>query len=279
MNGDAGLIPSLGSAMTAAIAAEYITFPVDTVRVRCQLSSGPCILAPVDLFQFVRQKGFRACYNGVAAGVQRQAVYATLRISMYSYIRDALVGKDKEPHLAHRIVAAASSGALGITAANPTEVVKTRLQELAGSSHKGGSTFQMYRKILKNEGLLAFWNGWGPNMARAALVCGAELSTYDTAKPVVERYLPAGPPTQCTTGLLAGTVATVVCSPADILRTRMQAAGSVSLFQAFRDVWKLGGPLGFYKGFTANVCRIGGFNMFVFLFYERVLGLLSGLRQ
>lgn len=274
MNANVGLLPSLGSAMTAAIAAEYITFPVDTVRVRCQLSSGPCVLAPIDLFQFIRQKGIRACYNGVAAGVQRQAVYATLRLSMYSYIRDALVPKTEQPRFSHRLAAAASSGILAITAANPTEVVKTRMQEIAGTKTTIPS-LQMYRTILKNEGLFAFWNGWGPNMARAGLVCGAELSTYDTAKPIVEKYLPKGAPTQCTSGLLAGTVATIVCSPADILRTRMQAAGGVSLFQAFRDVWHLGGPLGFYKGFTANVCRIGGFNMFVFLFYERVLGLIS----
>jgi solute carrier family 25 uncoupling protein 8/9 len=57
-------------------------------------------------------------------------VFASLRIGLYEPVKNLIVG-DNYPGLipvGYRILAAMTTGAIGITVANPTDVVKIRFQ-------------------------------------------------------------------------------------------------------------------------------------------------------
>jgi solute carrier family 25 uncoupling protein 8/9 len=79
----------------------------------------------------VKEEGASALYKGIVAGVHRQILFAGLRVGLYLPVRDAICGPLKDgqnPALYQKALAALTTGAIGITVANPTDVVKVRLQ-------------------------------------------------------------------------------------------------------------------------------------------------------
>ena len=76
------------------------------------------------------EDGPLALYNGLGAGLQRQVINAGLKIGMYVPIRDQVqsaLGEQGLPSLKTKILAGILSGAIGITVANPADMVKVKL--------------------------------------------------------------------------------------------------------------------------------------------------------
>lgn len=213
------------SAGLAACMAEVLTLPIDTAKVRMQVltkgASEPAVpvlknglpsnLMGVNsavarnpsfvsvLYRMGRQEGLSSWWKGLPAGLHRQFVYASLRMAMYPHIRDRLNNQKGPiamcPDLVRQILAGMSSGAIGMTIANPTDVVKVRLQsaitrssasqqlpaadaQAAAFTTVGGRKYTVYRgalhayaTIVKEEGVLGLWRGLGPNIVRNAIVC------------------------------------------------------------------------------------------------------------
>lgn len=77
-----------------------------------------------------REEGFFSLYNGLNPGLQRQFIFAGLRIGLYIPVRNMIAGELKpgeNPTLMTKILAGLCTGAIGISVANPTDVVKIRL--------------------------------------------------------------------------------------------------------------------------------------------------------
>lgn len=55
-------------------------------------------------------------------------VFASIRIGLYEPVRNFVAGKGQEAGLGKKIIAALITGAVGITVAQPTDLVKIRLQ-------------------------------------------------------------------------------------------------------------------------------------------------------
>lgn len=76
------------------------------------------------------EEGPRALFDGLVPGLQRQTLNAGIRIGLYVPIRDLITGPLEpgvNPSLLQKIAAGMTTGALGISVANPTDVVKIRL--------------------------------------------------------------------------------------------------------------------------------------------------------
>lgn len=79
----------------------------------------------------VAEEGFASLYKGLTPGLQRQIIFSGIRVGMYLPVRNAIAGELPEgqnPTLIQKMMAACITGAIGITVANPTDVVKVRLQ-------------------------------------------------------------------------------------------------------------------------------------------------------
>ena len=109
----------------AACVAEVVTLPIDTCKVRLQLlrkgaaaggAAAPS-LGMLGMFRKVAaEEGVAGLYKGMVPALQRQLVFASLRVGIYSEISERL----KEPgqstlSLGRKILAGLLSGALGIT--------------------------------------------------------------------------------------------------------------------------------------------------------------------
>ena len=136
-----------------------------------------------------REEGTRSLYNGLSAGLQRQIVFAGLRIGLYVPVRNMIAGELKpgeNPTLGVKILAALCTGCIGICVANPTDVVKVRLQaqnriiDPANVKYKG--SIDCYKKIIAADGITGLWVGILPNILRNSIINAAEIAAYDQYK-------------------------------------------------------------------------------------------------
>lgn len=82
-------------------------------------------------------------------------------------------------------MAGATAGALGSGIANPTDLVKVRMQaQGAGtaSTHSYGGVWQAFAHIYRCEGARGLYKGVGPTTQRATLLTASQLASYDHIK-------------------------------------------------------------------------------------------------
>jgi len=232
-----------------------------------------------------REEGTGALWKGLGPGLQRQVIYGGLRIGLYDPVKQFCTNIAGGDSIGVKIAAGLLSGAIGITIASPTDLVKVRMQSQGklppGTAPKYPSAISAYKIIIKEEGLGALWTGLGPNVARNALINAAELASYDQIK---QSLLGTGvfqDNAYChmASSLGAGFIAVCVGSPVDVVKSRMMGApvGTYSsMFDAFVQTARKDGMLAFYNGFGPNFARLGSWNVVMFMTLEQVKQRLFG---
>ncbi|XP_048500518.1 mitochondrial uncoupling protein 1 isoform X2 [Beta vulgaris subsp. vulgaris] len=227
---------TLASSAFAACFAEICTIPLDTAKVRLQLQKkvvGDAIPQYRGMLGTVatigREEGIASLWKGIVPGLHRQCLFGGLRIGLYEPVKTFYVGKDHvgDVPLSKKILAALTTGAVGIAIANPTDLVKVRLQAEgklpAGVPRRYSGALNAYSTIVKQEGLKALWTGLGPNVARNAIINAAELASYDQVKQSILRIpgFTDNVVTHMLAGLGAGFFAVCIGSPVDVVKSRM----------------------------------------------------------
>ncbi|WZY75531.1 hypothetical protein YC2023_021915 [Brassica napus] len=278
----------------AACFAELFTVPLDTAKVRLQLQrkipTGDGDSLPKyrgsfgTLSTIAREEGISGLWKGVIAGLHRQCIYGGLRIGLYEPVKTFLVGSDfiGDIPLYQKILAALLTGAIAIIVANPTDLVKVRLQSEgklpAGVPRRYAGAVDAYYTIVKLVRL-------GPNIARNAIVNAAELASYDQIKEyqfvfntfihmqIIMKIPGFGDSflTHMLAGLAAGFFAVCIGSPIDVVKSRMMGDSTYrSTIDCFIKTMKTEGIMAFYKGFLPNFTRLGTWNVVMFLTLEQV---------
>jgi len=284
--------PSIGmkmlSAASGACTAEMFTFPMDTAKVRLQIQGESASLAPASaryrglvgtLRLIGAEEGVRGLYGGLTAGLQRQCCFASLRIGLYQPAKASIASltHSHENHVLVRILAGALTGGFAVMIAQPTDVVKVRMQ--AQNSGKGvakryASCWAAYRHIIRHEGVKGLWKGFSPNVARNAIINASELVSYDIFKTQLlsRGLLSDNMPCHLLSACGAGFVATVIGSPVDLVKTRFINAKPGTyrgVLDCALQVARQGGLRTFYNGFLPAFMRMASFNICMFVTFEQ----------
>ncbi|KAL5580842.1 hypothetical protein UlMin_013284 [Ulmus minor] len=281
----------------AACFAEFCTIPLDTAKVRLQLqrkaAGGEGAGVPKyngllgTVATIAREEGLLALWKGVIPGLQRQCLYGGLRIGLYDPVKTFFVGSAfvGGVPLYYKILAALLTGAIAIAVANPTDLVKVRLQAEGklppGVPKRYAGALDAYYTIVRQEGLVALWTGLGPNLARNAIINAAELASYDQVKEMILK-IPGFMDnifTQLLAGLGAGFFAVCIGSPVDVVKSRMMGDSNSTYkntLDCFVKTLKTEGLLAFYKGFLPNFGRLGSWNVIMFLMFEQAKNFFRG---
>ena len=89
--------------------------------------------------------------------------------------------REHNTKLWEKMAVSALTALAGILVANPTDVVKIRLQEQTYNQNYKGC-FDCYKKIWQTEGLIGFWSGVKPNLSRNMLDTPTEIAIYYQSK-------------------------------------------------------------------------------------------------
>lgn len=124
-------------ASSAGMIAETLTIPIDTAKVRLQIQK----TAPGEkpkysglfgtLGVIAKEEGPTKVFSGLVPGLQRQLINSGLRVGLYAPVRDMITGPlapGQNPTLLQKILAGMTTGGIAISFANPTDVVKIRMQ-------------------------------------------------------------------------------------------------------------------------------------------------------
>eukprot|EP00092_Neocalanus_flemingeri_P028754 GFUD01031218.1.p1 GENE.GFUD01031218.1~~GFUD01031218.1.p1 ORF type:complete len:326 (+),score=37.65 GFUD01031218.1:212-1189(+) len=280
-----GLGVELLTAGTAACIADLFTFPLDTTKVRLQVQGegGSNALQGRGVFgtliHIAKNEGPSSLYSGIVPGLQRQMAFSAIRIGAYESVKNKYMEMSGVTGgiqlMGVRIAAGVTTGTLAILAAQPTDVVKVRMQA-AGSSQQYKGVMDAYWTIGQKEGLKnGLYRGTFPNIARNCIVNVGETVVYDAAKDgfISGGYMKEGIGCHFASAVVAGVTATLVASPVDVVKTRFMNSprgryrGALHCAQLTA---KTEGWMAFYKGFNASCMRLVSWNIVLWLSYEQI---------
>lgn len=151
-------------------------------------------------------------------------------------------------------------------------------------------------RIVRDEGLAAAWGrGLSATVVRSVLMNVGQIAPYTAAKAALLHHgsasaSPSSSPsslrlpfelrddvvTHMLASLAAGTVATTICAPADVLKSRIQAAGGArSLLQVLAQGLAQEGPLFLMKGWVPAWLRLTPHTILTFVFMEKLQDLVN----
>lgn len=271
---------------TAGMMASVIVQPLDLVKTRMQVagasgkqeykSSFDCI---AKVFQ---SEGFLAFYNGISAGLLRQATYTTARMGVYQMeVEHYQNAYKKSPNVLASMAMGVVAGACGAVVGNPAEVslirmmADNRLPEDQRRKYKNVGDAVL--RIIREEGVFALWRGCAPTVARAMIVNMVQLASYSQFKLLFKNYLNEGLGLHIASSMCSGLLTTIASMPMDMAKTRIQnmkikdgKREYKGTLDVIMSVIRNEGVFSLWKGFTPYLCRLGPHTVFAFVFLEQL---------
>ena len=172
----------------ASVCAGSVTHPIETVKTRMQVQGEVGSLSKVNYGGsflssgkvLVSNEGVSGLLKGIQATWARESIYSTLRLGLYEPFKGFLGATDRtNTQFYVKFIAGGMSGLVGSAVANPTDVLKIRMQAMEKDHH---SVFWHIRDVYKNNGITGFYRGVQATMLRAMVLNATKLSTYDHIK-------------------------------------------------------------------------------------------------
>lgn len=201
--------------------------------------------------------------------------YSTVRFGVYEELKDKFK-TDKKPSMLKLISMASTSGFMGGVAGNFADILNVRMQndaalpatERRNYKHAIDGLIRMTRE----EGIASLFRGVWPNSTRAVLMTASQLVSYDVFKRELLEHLHMKDNlyTHFTASFMAGFVATTVCSPVDVIKTRvMSAKTKEGIFSLVSRITANEGFIWMFKGWVPSFARLGPHTIATFMFLEQ----------
>jgi solute carrier family 25 (mitochondrial carrier), member 14/30 len=205
------------------------TFPIDTTKTRLQVQEGRINIRYNGMFdcgrQIYRQEGLRALYSGIAPAILRQSVYGTLKFGSYYSLKNIIVSHFYEGDTSVEnpwinVSCAALAGAFSSAIANPTDVLKVRMQ-VQGKGTNQMPLYKCFYEIYRTEGFRGLYRGVMPTSQRAMTIAAVELPVYDFCKDYLLDTVGDRPVNHFISSFIASLLAAIASCPIDVIRTRL----------------------------------------------------------
>uniref|UniRef100_A0A6Q2YF44 EF-hand domain-containing protein n=1 Tax=Esox lucius TaxID=8010 RepID=A0A6Q2YF44_ESOLU len=235
------------------------TAPLDRMKVFMQVHGS--VTNKISLVggfkQMIKEGGFSSLWRGNGTNVLKIAPETAIKFMAYEQ------GGKVQTH--ERFMAGSLAGATAQTAIYPMEVMKTRLTLRKTGQYSG--MFDCAKKILKREGVKAFYKGYIPNILGIIPYAGIDLAVYESLKNAwLARYAKdtanPGVLVLLACGTISSTCGQLASYPLALIRTRMQAAASiegmeqVSMNRLVRKILEKEGFFGLYRGILPNFMKV-----------------------
>ncbi|GJE96767.1 mitochondrial carrier [Phanerochaete sordida] len=283
-------------AAMSTMCASGVTNPFDVIKVRQQLRTqlpGQSANAFWAVgAQMVRAEGPRALTHGFAASMMREFTYSGMRLGTYEFFKDTLNsasnGALTREGVALKVLAATCSSSIGSFIANPTDVVKVRMQAHYPQGRPYHHTAHAFASVFREGaatgvpfgGVRALWRGAEATTARGVILSISQIASYDQVKQSLKAHgvMREGLPLHITASLFAGLCCSVMSSPVDVVKVRLMTDKNRELkgvFHGVRTILVNEGPMAFYKGFSMCWARLGTHTIVSFLIFEELRKLVG----
>ncbi|CAF0911998.1 unnamed protein product [Adineta steineri] len=255
---------SFAAGAIAGVTEVLTMYPLDVIKTRSQLSTGKNMGIIASFNNIVQHEGVGRLYRGIIPPILMEAPKRAIKFAandMWGQFYRKLFDVEKT-NQSLSILTGASAGAMESFVIVPFELVKIRLQDKK-SAHLYLGTMDCVKKIVKQEGALALYNGLEATMMRNITWNAGYFGVIFRVK----AHLPEKPEilNNFIAGAIGGCVGTMLNTPFDVVKSRIQNSSRTSsssskynwsipsLFIVAREegFWAL------YKGFVPKVLRLG----------------------
>jgi len=214
------LLKNVFCAGCAAVLTVTFVHPIDVVKTRIQVESikgnnvglGGVIKGALD------DEGAGAFYKGITPAWCREASYSSLRLGLYDPIKVIVGANAPGAGFLRKFLAGALAGAVGCTAGNPFDILKTKMMADKDNDGKGIGAYA--GEIMKFQGFMGFYKGYNTNVMRAMANNATQMACYDIIKTwMINMFALEGLLLQFMASFCAGFFVTCTVSPFDKMRT------------------------------------------------------------
>lgn len=212
----------------------------------------------------------------LSASILRQITYSTTRFGVYEELKEVFRHGTAQPTLPALVAMASTSGFLGGIAGNPADILNVRMQNDAALPAAERRNYKHaidgLLRMVREEGFGSLFRGVWPNSIRAVLMTASQLASYDVFKRelLARANMKDDLYTHFTASFMAGFVATTVCSPVDVIKTRvMSAKTQESILTLVTRITSQEGLMWMFKGWVPSFVRLGPHTIFTFMFLEQ----------
>ncbi|XP_074044411.1 mitochondrial adenyl nucleotide antiporter SLC25A24-like [Macrotis lagotis] len=243
------------------------TAPLDRLKVMMQVhgsqSNKMSLLGGFK--QMVKEGGIRSLWRGNGVNVLKIAPETAVKFWAYEQYKKWLTSDGAKLGNTERFISGSMAGATAQTFIYPMEVLKTRLA--VGKTGQYSGMFNCAKKILKHEGLGAFYKGYIPNFLGIIPYAGIDLAVYELLKNhwldhYAENSVNPGVMVLLGCGTLSSTCGQLASYPLALVRTRMQAqamvkgAPQMTMVGLFKKIVSQEGIFGLYRGILPNFMKV-----------------------
>ncbi len=227
------MIDNLFSGSIAGGIGAFGVLPIDITKTRVQ-SSTLVKPNPIEIIkQIYKANGFRGFY----AGGTSQVLFVAPEKAIKFTTNDLVLAKTD-----NKILAGMCAGLSQVIVTNPMEILKIQSQMnlYNGSNSNPTQKFTIIHAYKQIGGYKGLYKGVGLCASRDIPFSGIYFPLYDLlSKNYTNSYI---------SSLIAGSVSAFVCTPMDIIKTRVQYKLNISLNQIIKELVKKEGFGGFFKG-------------------------------
>ncbi|KAF9458718.1 mitochondrial tricarboxylate transporter [Collybia nuda] len=176
------LLAGLGAGMTEAIFAVTPSETIKTKLIDDAKRPNPQYRGLIHgTTSIVRQEGLRGIYRGLFPVMMRQGANSAVRFTTYTTLKQFVQGTARPGQTLPSAITFGIGGIAGLVTVYttmPLDVVKTRMQSLEARAQYR-NTFHCAYRIFTEEGILRFWTGTTPRLARLVLSGGIVFTVYE----------------------------------------------------------------------------------------------------
>ncbi len=229
-----------------------------------------------------KKQGVFGLYDGLSAALLRQLTYSTVRFGVYEDLKARYhparspSNPKRQASLPQLLVMSSAAGFLGGIAGNPGDVLNVRMQsDFAKPPEKRWNykhALDGLLRMIREEGPASITRGIWPNSARALLMTSSQLASYDTFKQTLTQHfhMPDNVGTHFISSLAAGFVATTICSPVDVVKTRiMSEGGKIGILSLLKETTRREGWIWMFRGWVPSFVRLGPQTIVTMIFFEQ----------
>ncbi|KAF2666545.1 mitochondrial tricarboxylate transporter-like protein [Microthyrium microscopicum] len=195
VSGPGNVIAGFGAGVTESLLAVTPTESIKTQLIDDRKRAQPRMRGFIHGSMVIaREKGIRGFFQGFVPTTARQAANSATRFGSYTTLRQmaqSYVAPGEKLGAMSTFGLGALAGIITVYVTMPLDTIKTRMQSIEARKEYKNS-FVCATRIFKEEGVLTFWSGAVPRLARLILSGGIVFTIYEKSMDVFDKIDPTG---------------------------------------------------------------------------------------
>ncbi|KAK4675926.1 hypothetical protein QC764_506400 [Podospora pseudoanserina] len=195
VSGPRTVIAGFGAGVTESLLAVTPTESIKTTLIDDRKSAKPRLRGFLHAVPIIaRERGIRGFFQGFVPTTARQAANSATRFGSYTALKQLAESYTTPGEKLGGVATFAMGGIAGLITVyvtQPLDTIKTRMQSIEAKQLYGNS-FRCASIIFKQEGVLTFWSGALPRLARLIMSGGIVFTMYEKSMDLFNKLDPEG---------------------------------------------------------------------------------------